>query len=63
MPSLDEFFDKPEILHKDGLETIPGTKPCSKCDEDALNSFWDPQTFIMSWKCPNGHDNQYKVND
>jgi hypothetical protein len=62
MPNLNEFFDKPEILHKNKLEIIPGTKPCSKCNKDAENSFWDPSVFIMYWKCPDGHENQYKVN-
>jgi hypothetical protein len=62
MPKIDEFFKKPEILHKKDLELIPGTKPCGKCKKDAEQSFWDPSTFTMSWKCPDGHDNQYKVN-
>lgn len=62
MPKLNEFFKKPEILHKQNLEVIPGTKPCAKCNKDAEESFWDPSTLIMSWKCPDGHSNQYKVN-
>jgi hypothetical protein len=62
MPNLKEFFNKPEILQKNGVEEIPGTKPCSKCDKDAEKAFWDPSTFIISWKCPDGHDNQFKVN-
>jgi hypothetical protein len=62
MPNLKDFFNKPEILYKIGLEEILGTKPCSKCDKDAEKAFWDPSTFIISWKCPEGHENQYKVN-
>lgn len=62
MPKINEFFDKPEIIHKGDLETIPGTKPCSKCSKDADKSFWDPNALIMSWTCPDGHANQFKVN-
>lgn len=62
MPSLNEFFNKPEIMRKEKLEVIPGIKPCSKCNKDAEEAFWDPSSLIMSWKCPDGHDNQYKVN-
>lgn len=62
MPNINEFFNKPTILHKENIEVIPGTKPCGKCNKDAENAFWDPSTFIMSWKCPEGHDNQFKVN-
>lgn len=61
MPNLDEFFDKPEIIHKDALEKISGMKPCSKCDKNAQEAFWDPSTLILSWKCPDGHDSQVKV--
>ena len=43
MPKINEFFQKPEILHKKDLEVIPGTKPCSKCNKDAQESFWDQQ--------------------
>jgi hypothetical protein len=37
-------------------------KPCSKCEKDAQEAFWDPSTLTLSWKCPDGHDNQLKVN-
>lgn len=62
MPKINEFFQKPEILHKKNLEEIPGTKPCGKCNQDAQKSFWDPENLIMSWQCPDGHSNQHKVN-
>lgn len=62
MPKLDEFFNKPEIMHKEGLEKISGLKPCSKCNKDAEEAFWDPNALTMSWKCPDGHDNQYRIN-
>lgn len=62
MPNLNEFFDRAEILHKKDLEKVSGIKPCAKCNKDAEEAFWDPSTLTMSWKCPDGHDNQYKVN-
>jgi hypothetical protein len=61
MPNLNEFFNRSEILHKEGLEKINGTKPCAKCDKDAEEAFWDSNTLTMTWKCPEGHDNQYRV--
>jgi len=39
MPNLNEFFNKPEILHKPELEKISGIKPCSKCNKDAEEAF------------------------
>ena len=62
MPNLNEFFYKPELIHKTELEKIHGIKPCSKCNEDAAEAFWDPLTMILSWECPNKHVNQIKVN-
>lgn len=62
MPNLNEFFHKPEIIHKTEWQNIPGVKPCSKCDEDADEAFWDPTTLTLSWQCPNGHANQVRVN-
>jgi len=62
MPDLNEFFHKPELMHSPELEKISGMKPCSKCEKDAQEAFWDPATLILSWKCPDGHDNQLKVN-
>jgi len=61
MPDLNEFFHKPELLHKDDLEKISGMKPCSKCEKNADEAFWDPGTLTLSWKCPEGHDNQVRV--
>lgn len=61
MPNLNEFFHKPEILHNPQLEKINGIKPCSKCNKDAEEAFWDPATLILSWDCPDGHKNQIRV--
>lgn len=63
MPSLDEFIGpKPEKVYKSELEKIGGSKPCSKCEKDSQDVFWDPVNLIMSWTCPNGHPNTFKVN-
>jgi hypothetical protein len=62
MPDLNEFFYKPELVHKAELETIHGIKACSKCDADAEEAFWDPTTLTLAWECPNGHQNQFRVN-
>jgi len=62
MPSLNEFFNKPEILHKPELEKISGIKPCSKCNKDAEEAFWDPATLTLSWECPDKHKSQVVVN-
>ena len=61
MPNINEFFSKPEILHKAELERISGIKPCSKCEKDASEAFWNPSDLILSWTCPDGHANQFKV--
>jgi hypothetical protein len=62
MPNINEFFNKPEIIHKNELEKISGIKPCSKCEGNAEEAFWDPSSMILSWECPEGHANQVKVN-
>ena len=62
MPNINEFFHKPELLHKAELEKIEGLKPCSQCDENAQEAYWDPFTTILSWECKNGHKSQFKVN-
>jgi hypothetical protein len=62
MPNLNEFFNKPEIMHEAGLEKIDGIKSCGKCDKDAQEAFWNPSTLILTWECPDGHHNQFKVN-
>lgn len=61
MPSLNQFFHKPELIRKEELQSIHGIKPCSKCKEDAEEAFWDPATLTLSWECPSGHKNQVRV--
>jgi hypothetical protein len=61
MPNINEFLNKKDSEFAN-LETVPGKKPCSKCEEFSDSSFWDPINFTMNWKCKNGHVNQVKVN-
>ena len=56
------LFRSPELVHKAELEKIHGIKACAKCDADAEEAFWDPTTLTLAWECPNGHQNQFKVN-
>ena len=62
MPNLNEFIGpKPEKILKAEMEKIIGTKPCSKCDADVDEAYWDPTLFTMTWTCPNNHLNTIKV--
>lgn len=63
MPNINEFIGpKPTQEQVNNLEKIMGKKPCSKCDLDSKEYFWDASNFIMSWTCDNGHSNSFKVN-
>ena len=62
MPDLNEFFYKPEKILKAEMEKINGIKPCSHCNKDAEEAFWDAVTRTLSWECPDGHKNEFKVN-
>jgi hypothetical protein len=63
MPKISDFFGpKPTESSIKDLELIAGNKPCSKCDKDAGEAYWDPSTFTMLWTCPDGHENTFKVN-
>ena len=44
------------------LERFGGKKPCAKCDKDTEEYFWDAMSLTMSWECPDGHKNSFKVN-
>lgn len=64
MPNLNEFIGpRPTEKQNLNLEKIIGTKPCSKCDLDSNEYYWDTTNFIMSWTCPNNHINNIKVNE
>ena len=64
MPNINEFLSapKPEVMLKAELEKIEGIKPCSKCNKDADFAYWDAATLELSWTCPDGHENKFKVN-
>lgn len=63
MPNLNEFIGpKPTDSQSIELEKLGGGKPCSKCDLDSDETYWDTVNLIMSWTCPNGHPNNFKVN-
>jgi len=63
MPNINEFIGpKPTGKNISSLEKIIGSKPCSKCELDSSEYYWDPNQFVMSWKCPSGHLNTVKVN-
>ena len=61
MPNLHEFLKK-EILMTPEMQKFEGTKPCNKCEKDSDVYYWDAVTFTMSWTCPDGHENSFKVN-
>ena len=61
MPNLNEFINKTKVDTSSNLELIHGVKPCSKCDKNAEESFWDQENMVLSWDCPDGHSNEVKV--
>lgn len=62
MPNINEFVGpKPTEKQNSDLEKLIGNKPCSRCDKDAEEYFWNQNTFTMSWTCPDGHNNSYVV--
>ncbi len=63
MPNINEFIGpKPTEENINNLEKVIGNKPCSKCEMDSLEYFWDPINFTITWTCPAGHHNFVKVN-
>lgn len=63
MPNINEFIGpKPTVDSMSNLEKLIGQKPCSKCDLDVTEYYWDPANFIMTWTCNAGHLNTVKVN-
>lgn len=63
MPNINEFIGpKPTKESIKNLEKVIGNKPCSKCELDVNEYYWDPITFVISWTCGNGHDNMVLVN-
>lgn len=63
MPNLNEFIGpKPTDTQGIELEKLGAGKPCAKCELDSDETYWDSINLIMSWTCPNGHANNFKVN-
>ena len=64
MPNINEFLNSPkkEVFVNPELEKINGIKPCSRCEKDSDHSYWNPNTLELTWTCPDGHDNKFKVN-
>lgn len=63
MPNINEFIGpKPTENMVSNLEKIIGNKPCSKCELDVKEYFWDPSDYVMSWTCEDGHLTTVKVN-
>jgi hypothetical protein len=61
MPNLNEFINA-EKIYPIELERMGGKKPCSQCDKDSEEYFWNATSFTMSWECPDGHNNSFRVN-
>ena len=49
MPNINEFLNKPEKIFPSELERIGGAKPCSKCDKDSQEYFWNASAMTISW--------------
>jgi len=61
MPNLNEFINtEPEPNPE--LEKLDGSKPCKNCDKDSDSYYWNPASLEMTWTCPDGHKNSYRIN-
>jgi hypothetical protein len=60
MPSLNEFIQNKEPTP--GLDKIEESRPCSKCSKDSDFYYWNAQNLEMTWTCPDGHKNSYRIN-
>lgn len=61
MPNLNEFL-QPSKLSDPLLEKIDEPRPCSKCDKDSDFYYWNKESTEMTWTCPTGHKNSYRIN-
>jgi hypothetical protein len=61
MPNLNEFV-KPEQPKDPGIERIDEPRPCSSCDKDSDFYYWNSSSTEMTWTCPDGHKNSYRIN-
>lgn len=63
MPKISDFLGpKPDKSKLDNLQLVAGPKPCSKCEKDSGEAYWNPSTFMLTWTCPDGHENNFVVN-
>ena len=60
MPNLIDFFSE-NSNNDEGIQKMSGQKPCSKCELDVSEYFWDEIKLIMKWTCENGHETIHKV--
>ena len=61
MPNLNEFV-KPEPQEVPGLEVINEPRPCSNCNKDSEFYYWNSAITEMTWACPDGHKNSFRIN-
>lgn len=62
MPDINEFFKKePDIRIPVNAQKIEGSKPCSQCDKNTTEAWWDPDQMLLFWTCPDGHRNEHRV--
>jgi len=61
MPNLNEFVNR-EQPQQPGLDKIDEPRPCAKCEQDAKFYYWNSAITEMTWTCPAGHPNSYRIN-
>lgn len=62
MPDINEFFKKEtEVKIPVNAQKVEGQKPCSVCDKDTNEAWWDPEQMFLFWTCPDGHRNEYRL--
>lgn len=61
MPNLNEFV-KPTPPQEPQLEKIDEPRPCANCEQDSQFYYWNHSTTEMTWTCPSGHKNSYRIN-
>ena len=61
MPNLNEFIN-PEPVQAPDLEKIEESRPCSQCNKDSEFYYWNSLIMEMTWVCPDGHKNLYRMN-
>jgi len=61
MPNLNEFIqnNEPELP---SLSKVDESRPCSKCSKDSEFYYWNSDLLEMTWTCPDGHKNSYRIN-